>query len=179
MTSRRCRTGLRPCHHSRTAVFPPDRQPSSSPINNWGDAQITLHGSAGSRVQWRISGRPYQYDGIHPYRTGKPDALASQRAKALLQTDTVAASKKWDTQNTYETVPADGSERKISSLGPEHSVKLANPGPTGPTGTTLARTQQTTAYDEGATGMTGPTGAVAYSLPTTTTVSANIWPTAR
>ncbi|MBI4898112.1 MAG: RHS repeat protein, partial [Actinobacteria bacterium] len=151
-----------------TAVFPPDQQPNGDSPTNWGVSQISYLDPLGREVNnaspgGRISTTEYTRTG-QVSRTLTP----ANREKAMQQADTVAASRKWDTQNTFQEVPYDGSERMIDSIGPEHPVKLAKPQQGDPTGQVSARTHTRITYDEGAPGTT------AYSLPTTTTVSAQL-----
>lgn len=130
------------------AVFPPDQLPNGNPATNYDRASMSYLDPLGREVNTREPGgriATTEYDKWGSVtRTLTPENRA--RAMALpTPTERLAASGKWDTQNTYGDVPNSGSGRRrlTESVGPERAVRLDN-------GTDAnARTHTRYTYDEG------------------------------
>jgi YD repeat-containing protein len=125
-----------------TAIFPPD-EPMGWPAANYKRASISYVDE-----QMRTVNAVSPTGGISTTEYNAENEVtrslsAENRATAMKETNTVAASELLDTKSTYE------KSELISTLGPQHTVKLAK-GKNEANETVLARNHVKYFYDEGA-----------------------------
>ncbi len=144
------------------AIFPPD-EPQSWPASKYTRATIDYVDGEGRAVNTSsptggISTTEYNaYNDV--VRTLSPD----NRAAALKETGkTAEVSKELDTESTYEEKGSEPGTQLLETLGPRHTVKLAQ-GKEKPDEEALAREHVKYYYNEGAPSEGGP-----YDLVTKT-----------
>ena len=150
------------------AIFPPD-EPQGWPASDYKHASITYLDEVGRAVNTTSpSGgiSTSEYNGTNDVvRSLSADnrVAALKEGCKVVQTECKSAevSKLLDTESTYEEKGSEPGTEVLSTLGPQHIVKLAN-------GTQVeARSHTVYSYDEGAPSEGGP-----YDLVTKTTEGA-------
>lgn len=155
-----------------SAIFAPDAPPSGDPATNFGVSSVSYMDPLGREVNTRVPGDRMNVTEYDKWGATTRTLTAENRARAMAKptaAEKLASAEKWDTQSTYADVPGSSQSRRhlIETLGPEHSVRLAN----GSTVDARSRTQYT--YDQGSP-IAGVSSKEPFDLVTETRVSARV-----
>ncbi|MGB1583502.1 MAG: RHS repeat domain-containing protein, partial [Solirubrobacterales bacterium] len=111
------------------AVFPPDQPPNGTPATNYDRASMSYLDPMGREVNAREPGNRISVTEYDKWGSVVRTLTPENRARAMAlptAAERLNASRKWDTQNTYDDVDGSpsGARHLKETLGPERPVRL-------------------------------------------------------